>query len=172
MIRHVRFALAAVLSFSAGSAGCGVLDFDIEQPVDAQTIPGTGVPAPLAEIFPLPLSIDLESKIEMKNLGPIDSVTLSSLALQITSRDGDWAFVTRIDVSVESAKSGSKLPSVQIASAASVGAMRIMTFGIKTGVNLKPYIDEGTKVVSRCTGVLPTHDVTFDGKAVFTVHPL
>ena len=100
MMRHVRFALAAVLSFSAG---CGVLDFDIEQPVDTQTIPGTGLPAPLAEIFPLPLSIDLGSKIEMKNLGPIDSVTLSSLALQITSRDGDWAFVTRIAVSVESA---------------------------------------------------------------------
>jgi len=50
--------------------------------------------------------------------------------------------------------------------------MRIMTFDIKPGVNLKPYIDEGTKVVSRCTGVLPTNDVTFDGKAVFTVHPL
>jgi len=169
MTRHVRLVLAAVVS---ASAGCGVLDFDVEQDVSPQTISGSGVPAPLAAIFPLPLTIDIGSKIEAKHVGPIDGVTLSSLTLQITSSGGDWAFVSHIEVSVESAKAGSTLPHVKIASVSSLGAVRILTFDTESGVNLKPYIDEGTKVVSRCSGTLPTTDVTFDGKAVLTVHPL
>ena len=94
------------------TAGCGIADFDIEQPVQQQTIRGSGIPAPLAAIFPLPLNLDLESKIKAKDTGPIDSVTLSSLTLHITS-SGDWSFVTTIDVSVESTRAGTTLPKVK-----------------------------------------------------------
>jgi hypothetical protein len=153
-------------------AGCGVADFDVEQPVQAQTIQGSGIPAPLAAIFPLPLDLDLESKIKAKDTGPIDSVTLSSLTLHITSSGGDWSFVTSVDVSVSSTKAGTTLPKVKIASVSSPGAVQTLSFTVEHGVNLKPYIDEGSQIDSTGSGTQPTQSVTFDGKGVFTVHPL
>lgn len=153
------------------AAGCGIADFDVEQPVPAQTIQGSGLPAPLAAIFPLPLSLDISSKIKARDTGPIDGVTLSSLTLDITSSGGDWSFVTSIDVFVSSSKSGSTLPKAKIASVASPGAVRTLSFRVE-GVNLKPYIDEGSQVDSAGMGTQPTQDVTFSGKGVFTVHPL
>jgi len=162
--------LAAGLAVAIG--GCGIADFDIEQPVAAQTIQGSGIPAPLAAIFPLPLNLDLDSKIKAKDTGPIDGVTLSSLTLHITSSGGDWSFVNHIDVSVESTKAGTTLPKVKIASVSSPGAVQTLTFDVEHGVNLKPYIDEGSQVDSSGSGTQPTMDVTFDGKGVFTVHPL
>lgn len=152
-------------------AGCGIADFDVEQAVPAQTIPGSGIPAPLAAIFPLPLTLDLDSKIKAQNTGPIDGVTLSSLTLHITS-SGDWSFVQNIDVFVESTKSGTALPKVKIASVSSPGAVQTLSFQVDGDVNLKPYIDEGSQVDSSGSGTQPTQDVTFDGKGVFTVHPL
>lgn len=153
------------------AAGCGIADFDVDQPVPAQTIQGSGLPAPLAAIFPLPLSLDISSKIKARDTGPIDGVTLSSLTLNVASSGGDWSFVTSIDVFVASTKSGSTLPRTKIASVASPGAVRTLSFHVE-GVNLKPYIDEGSKVDSAGMGTQPTQDVTFDGKGVFTVHPL
>jgi hypothetical protein len=153
------------------TAGCGIADFDVEQPVPSQTIQGSGLPAPLAAIFPLPLDLDISSKIKARETGPIDGVTLSSLTLDITSSGGDWSFVTSIDVFVASTRSGSTLPRAKIASAASPGAVRTLKFHVES-VNLKPYIDEGSQVDSAGTGTQPTQDVTFGGKGVFTVHPL
>ena len=152
--------------------GCGIADFDIEQPVQPQTIQGSGIPGPLAAIFPIPLSLDLSSKIKAMETGPIDGVTLSSLTLHITSATGDWSFVSSIEVSVASSKQGSTLPTVKIASVSSPGAVKDLAFKVESGVNLKPYIDEGSKVDSSGTGTQPTQDVSFDGKGVFTVHPL
>jgi hypothetical protein len=152
-------------------AGCGIADFDVDQPVPAQTIQGSGIPAPLAAIFPLPLTLDLESKIKAKDTGPIDSVTLSSLTLHITS-SGDWSFVTTIDVFVEGTRPGTALPKVKIAKVSSPGAVQTLSFTVEHGVNLKPYIDEGSQVDSRGTGTQPTQSVSFDGQGVFTVHPL
>lgn len=153
------------------AAGCGIADFDVEQPVPAQTIQGSGLPAPLAAIFPLPLDLDISSKIKARDTGPIDGVTLSSLTLDISSSGGDWSFVSSIDVFVSSSKSGSALPRAKIASVASPGAVRTLSFRVE-GVNLKPYIDEGSQVDSAGMGTQPTQDVAFSGKGVFTVHPL
>lgn len=161
--------LAVVLGVTL--AGCGIADFDVDQPVPQQTIQGSGIPAPLAAIFPLPLSLDLSSKIKAKDTGPIDSVTLSSLTLHITSA-GDWSFVQTIDVSVSSSKPGTTLPKAKIASVASPGAVQTLNFQVEGGVNLKPYIDEGSVVDSSGMGTQPTQSVTFDGQGVFTVHPL
>ncbi|HEX3478215.1 MAG TPA: hypothetical protein VHT91_24505 [Kofleriaceae bacterium] len=162
---------ALVLYPVLAAAGCGIADFDVDQPVPSQTIQGSGLPAPLAAIFPLPLSLDISSKIKAQDTGPIDGVTLSSLSLDITSSGGDWSFVTSIDVFVSSTKSGSTLARTKIASVASPGAVRTLSFHVE-GVNLKPYIDEGSQVDSAGMGTQPTQDVTFSGKGVFTVHPL
>ena len=79
--------------------------------------------------------------------------------------------MTSIDVFVASTKSGSMLARTKIASVASPGAVRTLSFHVE-GVNLKPYIDEGSQVDSAGTGTQPTQDVMFDGQGVFTIHPL
>jgi hypothetical protein len=159
-------------------AGCSIADFDVDQAVPEQHVRGTSIPGPLAALFPIPVSLDLDSKIKARETGPIDGVTLSSLALTITATDrpggdaDDWAFVERVDVYVESTKSGSALPRVRIASVAMPGAVQTMEFAVESGVNLKPYVDEGSVVNSMGSGTAPSDDVSYDGKAVFTVHPL
>ena len=170
MLAVMARALATCMAMTI--AGCGIADFDVDQPVPAQTVQGSGIPAPLAAVFPLPLNLDISSKIKAMDTGPIDSVTLSSLTLHVTSTTGDWSFVSSIDVFVASAKSGSALPRVKIASVASPGAIKTLTFHVEPGVNLKPYIDEGSVVDSAGSGTQPTQDVSFDGSGVFTVHPL
>lgn len=167
-----RMARPVAACMAMAMAGCGIADFDVDQPVPAQTIRGSGIPAPLAAIFPLPLNLDLESKIKAKDTGPIDSVTLSSLTLHITSSGGDWSFVKSIDVFVEGTKAGTTLPKMKIASVSSPGAVQTLTFDVEHGVNLKPYIDEGSQVDSSGSGTQPTQDVSFEGQGVFTVHPL
>jgi len=156
---------------AATLAGCGIADFDISQDVPEQTIQGSGVPAPIAAVFPLPLSLDIGSKIKQRETGPIYSVTLESLVLEIHTSGASWGFVDSIDVYVESTKQGTSLPKVKLASVKDPPATTTLTFVVEDDVNLKGYIDEGAKVDSSGTGTQPSSDVTFDGKSVFTVHP-
>jgi hypothetical protein len=157
--------------------GCGVADFDIEQPIIEQRVNGSPLPGPLAILFPLPLDINISQKIKEMETGPIDSVTLSKLTLTITatamaSGDTDaWDFVDEIHVFVKSSKSGSALPRAEIATVNAPGAVTTLNFTVKD-VNLQPYVEEGSIVEGESSGRLPADDVTYDGKGVFTVHPL
>jgi hypothetical protein len=159
-------------------AACGIADFDVGQDIPEQHVPGSSIPGPLAALFPVPINLDISSQIKARNTGPINSVTLSSLALTITSTDkpsgdtDDWSFVTHIDVYLESTKAGSSLPRVKIATADRPGAVQTMAFDVDESVNLKSYIDEGSKVDSTGSGTAPSDDVSYDGSSVFTVHPL
>ncbi len=158
--------------------GCGLTNFDVSQPIPEQRIQGSGIPAPLAALFPIPLSLDLSAQIKQQTTGPIGSVSLSKLTLAITATDkpsgdtDDWSFVTDITVFVSSSKSGSALPKVEIAHVASPGAVQTFDFVVDPGVDLKPYVDEGSIVESTGHGTAPTDDVSYDGTGVFTVHPL
>ena len=159
-------------------AACGIADFDLDQSLPEQVVQGSPVPGPLAALFPLPLNLDLASQIKAHDTGPIDSVTLSSLTLNITKTDepagdsDDWSFVSQVDVYVESTKSGTTLPKVKIASVDAPGAVQTMTFTVDESVNLKPYVDEGSKVDSSGSGTVPPDDVSYDGASTFHVHPL
>jgi hypothetical protein len=159
-------------------AGCGVTDFDIDQPVVEQMVQGSPIPGPLQVLFPLPLNIDISAQIKAMHTGPIDSVTLKALTLSITKTDepsgdsDDWSFLTSVDVFVSSTKSGTTLPKVKIAHVASPGPVRDCKFALDGSVNLKPYIDEGSQVEGMSSGNAPPDDVSYDGLATFTVHPL
>ena len=159
-------------------AGCGVADFDIDQDIVEQQINGSALPGPLAALFPIPLDFDISAKIKEMETGPIDSVTLSSLELSITATaetggdTDDWSFVDSIHVFVKSSKSGSTLPRVEIANVASPGAVRVMKFHVESGVDINPYVNEGSVVEAESSGTVPADDVSYDGQAVFTVHPL
>jgi hypothetical protein len=159
-------------------SACGIADFDITQPIVEQRIQGSPLPGPLAVLFPLPLSIDIQSKIKEMETGPIDSVTLKSLRLSITDTargandTDDWRFIDEIHVFVRSNKSGSTLPRVEIAKVVDPGDVTTLSFQVDGKVNLDPYINEGSVVEGESSGRLPEDDVTYDGRAVFTVHPL
>lgn len=159
-------------------SGCGVADFDITQPVPEQRVTGSPLPGPLAVLFPLPLSIDISSKIKAMETGPIDSVTLAKLTLTITpggmtSGDTDnWSFVDEIHVFVKSNQSGSTLPRVEIASILNPGAVTTMNFKVESSIDINPYVNEGSVVEAESKGRAPEDDVTYNGEAVFTVHPL
>jgi len=166
----IKFAMLVTLAAS----GCGLVDFDVDQAIPAQMIPGSTVPTPISTLFPVPLSLDLSSKIKQQNTGAINSVTLSSLELTITAPANgsvDWSFVDQVDLFVESTKTGTTLAKVKLASATKPTG-QVLNFTVEGGVNLKPYVDEGAQVDSSGTGHAPSATVTYDGKAVFTVHPL
>ncbi len=171
-MRSLTFATCAVL------AGCGVADFDIDQDIAEQQVTGSALPGPLAALFPIPLDFDISAKIKEMETGPIDSVTLSSLELSITATaepggdTDDWSFVDSIHVFVKSSMSGSTLPRVEIANVTNPGAVRVMTFHVESGVDINPYVNEGSVVEAESSGTVPMDDVSYDGKAVFTVHPL
>ncbi len=117
--------------FAVLLAGCGVTDFDISQPVPQQTIQGSPLGGVLGAIFQVPLSLDISGQIKAMDTGPIKSVTLKSLELTITSpSDGDWSFVSEIDVFVSSTKQGSSLPKTEVAHVTSPGKVKVMSFTI------------------------------------------
>jgi len=167
--------LACVATFVVG---CGIADFDVSQDIPEQHVPGSSIPGPLAALFPLPIDLDISSKITARNTGPIDSVTLSSLAMTITATDkpsgdtDDWSFVNHVDVFVQSTKSGTTLPRVKIAMVSNPGAVQTMEFEVDGGVNLKPYVEEGSQIDTAASATAPTDDVSYAGHSVFTVHPL
>jgi hypothetical protein len=167
--------LACVAPFVAA---CGIADFNVSQDIPEQQVPGSPVPGPLAALFPVPIELDISSKIKARDTGPIDGVTLSSLAMTITATDrpsgdtDDWAFVAHIDVFVQSTKSGTTLPRVRIAMVSNPGAVQTMAFEVDAGVNLKPYVDEGSQIDTSASATAPSDDVSYAGTSVFTVHPL
>ncbi len=153
-------------------AGCGITDFDITQPIPQQTIQGSPLPGPLATLFPIPLNVDISSQIKKMDTGPISSVNLKSLQLTLHTSGADWSFVDQIDVYVSSTKTGSALPKTKIAHTTSPGAVQTIHFTVETGVNLQPYVDEGSQVDGESMGHAPAETVQYDGQGVFTVHPV
>jgi hypothetical protein len=175
-VRMVRFALFCLALLTTA---CGLDEFDIDQPVPEQAIQGSGIPAPLASLFPLPLDLDLQAKIdEQEDAGSVDKITLASLHLTITATrrpagdTDDWSFVESVEVFVASSKSGTSLPKVKIASVANPGAVEIMEFTVEAGVDLRPYVEEGAQVDTVGRGTIPVDDVSYDGLGVFTVDVL
>jgi hypothetical protein len=168
----------AIAGLVASTAACGIADFNVSQAIPEQQVPGSSIPGPLATLFPVPIDLDISSKIKAMNTGPIDSVTLSSLALTITKTaepsgdTDDWSFVSHVEVYLESSKSGTTLAKVKIAMVSSPGAVQTMNFEVDGGVNLKAYVDEGSKVTTTGSATAPSDDVSYDGTSVFTVHPI
>lgn len=162
---------------SMAVAGCGIADFDVAQPVPEQMVAGSPLPGPLATLFPIPVSLDLESAIMKQTTSPVGTIELDSLSLTITPTDepsgdtDDWSFLAECDVYVQGTGS-SALPKVLIATAKSPGAVQTVDFDVVPGVDLKPYVDQGGTVESDGSGTAPPDDVSYAGSADFRVHPL
>lgn len=174
-VRHDLFVRALLLLTLA--AGCGVADFDVEQDLPEQHVAGSPLGGLLGPLFELPIQLDLRSEIQAQETGPVDSVKLTSLILDITATDepapdtDDWAFIDRVDLYVESTLQGSTLPRVRVASGVAPGAVRTFPL-VPEDVNLVDYVDEGVALTAEAEGSAPPDDVSFAGHAVFRVSPL
>jgi len=149
-------------------------DADLEQYVAEQIVPGSPLPGPLAESFPIHMDLDLNQKFAAMTTGPIDIIELTSLDLVITGTDrpagdiDDWSFVDSIDLYVTSTKTGSSLPRMRFATASAPGKTTTMRFTPVAGANLEPYIGEGAQVESQGSVRAPSDDTSFDGLGVYS----
>lgn len=123
---------------------------------------------------PLKLEIDLQEELDSQNAGPAKAVYLDALALTITPTsmpEGDtdnFDFVDKVDVYVESTKSGSSLPKKQVAVLENVPQGKTtVDFTVIEDVDLKPYIEEGVRLTTTGNGEVPPDDTSF--KAIVTI---
>ena len=153
-------------------AGCGAIRFDIGQAVPEQRVMGNVLGSLLGTFLPSPfaLTVNLAQETQARGTGPAQSAGLKALSFRITNianppRSTDnFDFVDRIEIFIESSKSGSSLSKQKIADLLMVprGATTL-NLQCDPSVDLVPYINEGSRIASTATGRAPAQDVTFDG---------
>src|SRR5688572_20649062 len=76
--------LAATLAL--GTAGCGLIGFDVEQPIPDQRVPGSPLGGLLpVSVFAFPLNIDIQQQTKAMNTGPASGAYLKVVSLKIIS---------------------------------------------------------------------------------------
>lgn len=159
------FAAAALL---ASASGCGLLSFDVDQDIPAQTVPGSPLGALLpVSLFAIPMNVDIRSETTAHGTGPASSVTLSSISLTVMSPSGaTFAFVDSIAISI----SAPGLAEIEIARLQPVPGAASISIPPEGGVDLLPYINAGATITASASGHMPASDTTFAGKVIVTVH--
>lgn len=183
LLRHPLKLVSIAVSFALCllASGCGVFDFDIEQPVPEQRIMSNLVGQLLGSLIPspFPLTVNFEQETKARGTGPVKaaglkalSFTITDTAMQGTDTD-DFSFVQSVDIYIESTKQGTALQRVKIADVPSPpGAVKQIDLRTYPDVNLLPYINEGSRITSMASGMVPPDDVTFNGKIVVHVNTL
>jgi hypothetical protein len=149
--------------------------FDISRVVPEQTVTGDPVAhaagIALSDRSPIPpfqLSVDLAAESAPYSI-VVQRVLLKKLAFDISLTNqpaGDtdcWDFVDELHVSVESTQAGSTLPRTEVASIAQPGCVSHLEMSVRNTVNLKPYIEQGLRLIATGTGLPPADDVSFTG---------
>ncbi|MBO6940017.1 MAG: hypothetical protein JJ863_33915 [Deltaproteobacteria bacterium] len=151
---------------------CGVVTpYTITRPVPEQTVEGSPLGAVLPGVeIPIPLEIDLEAEADAQNAGPVQTVTLEALRLDITTTaepagdTDDWDFVDSVVIYVESSEPGSALARREVARLdPTPNGVRQLEMDTDTSVNLRPYVDEGARLTATVRGRAPADDVSYDG---------
>lgn len=157
-------------------AGCGVIHFDVSQPVPEQTVQGSPLGGLLPSFLPqpFPVTIDVESETQKRDTGPARSANLKSIVFTATPHgmpSGNFDFVDAIHIYIEPSSSTSSLPKVEIARAQPVPKGRTsLSLDVVPGIDLLPYINAGAKLSATATGTQPAQDFTYDGVVTITIH--
>jgi hypothetical protein len=173
------FALAPALA--ALAAGCAPIGFDLSRALDEQRITGdpvanaAGQLLPAGAIAPQSVTVDLTAEGASRNI-PIGRVFIKSMSFAITGTGeaagdtDDFSFFRSVRMFLECTNSCS-LPRVEVASASNPGAVRSLAFTVTPNVNVKPYLDAGSRVVIEADAIPPADDTTFNGQIVLRVEP-
>jgi hypothetical protein len=148
-------------------AGCGLVKFDLDQDIPAQTVQGSPLGALLPpSLFSLPLTIDVETGAKSHGSGVATSAYLKSLTFTVTNPPGDtFDFLDSVSIKISAAG----LPEKEIATLSPVPKASTIQLKPTPNVDLLPYIKAGPTMTATAGGHLPPHDVTFDGKVVVTI---
>src|SRR5438105_2021722 len=117
---------------------CGVIGFDVNQDVPAQTVMGSPIAALLpVTLFQLPLTLDIQAQTMAMGTGPASSAHLKSFALTVTAPKGatfDFLSELGIDVVAEG------LPMRLVATLKPVPrGQGSIALGVDEGVDILPY---------------------------------
>lgn len=154
-------------------AACGLANpYTITEPVPEQRVEGSPLGALLPGVeVPIPLEVDLAAEAEAMNAGPVQTVTLEAVRLDITTTEepagdsDDWDFVDSIVVHVESRAADSSLPRVEVARLdPTPDGVRTLELDTDTSVNLRAYVEEGARLVATVRGRAPADDVSYAGQ--------
>jgi len=172
---------ALALLIAPLTAGCGILDFDVDQPIPEQRIQVDLITGLLSNFLqnPFPITINLEQETKARGTGPVRAAGLKSLTFQITNTampsgdSDDFSFVKTVDIYVESTKQGTTLTRQKIADLPTPpGAVTQFSLHTYPDINLLPYINEGSRITSTASGNTPKDDVTFNGQILVHVNTL
>jgi hypothetical protein len=154
--------------------GCGLVSFDVDQDIPAQTIPGSPLAAVLpagASLFQLPLNIDINAATQGHGTGPARSANLKSLTLTVTAPSAapgnNFDFLDSIQIIISA--SGQSDQEIAQLSPVSKGQTTI-SITPDPGVDLLPYINAGATIKVTASGHEPAQDTTVVGHVVVTVH--
>lgn len=154
-------------------SACGVVRFDVEQPLPEQRVEAGLLGGVLPALLPNPVkfTVDLKAEQEKRGTGPATKLYLSQLQFRVTPTampPGNFDFLDEVHLFAESSAAG--LPRVEIARLVSVprGAT-VVDFSIVPEVDLLPYVNAGAALTATATGRPPASDVTFDGRVVLDV---
>lgn len=164
MIRR-RFPIA-VLGLSL-AVGCGLLSFDVDQPIPEQTVQGSPLGALLpAGLFAFPLNIDIQQQTRAMNTGPATGAYLKTVSLKVLSPAGaTFDFLDALSITI----AADGLPEVEVAKLDPVPARAQISLTIVPRVNLLPYLQKASNMKASARGRAPTQNVTFDGRVVVSV---
>jgi hypothetical protein len=149
-------------------AACGLVSFDVAQPIPEQTIPGSPVAALLPQgLFQIPLQIDLQSSIKAHGASAASSAQLKSLTLTVIDPAGEtFGFLDSISITI--AADGQ--PPRELASLSPVPKEATISLKPAPGVDLLPYIKAGAaNLNATVSGHAPARDIKLNGRVVVTI---
>ncbi|RDV38861.1 hypothetical protein DV096_08685 [Bradymonadaceae bacterium TMQ3] len=170
--------IGALALLLLGLTACGIVAFTFTEESDVIEIQGRGDSLlGLGNLFPtrIPLSVNLQQELQAQDADGAQAVYLTDLtfALENDSEEPNFDFIDEVTITIESARSGSDLPSVELARRAPAPEDTArFALEIAEGVNLKPYIEEGMRLSSDASGSAPSATARFRVIAEFRVEVL
>ena len=153
-------------------AACGAISFDVEVPLQEQTIQGNPIGGLLPAFVPNPFTfdVDIEAETKKRDTGPATSAEIKSIEFASTPRDrpsGTFDFLDEVHIFIET----NSLPKKEIAFLKPVPKnVSVIKLEIVRDVNVLPYIGHGARITATASGRQPSKTFTYDGKVIVTVH--
>ncbi len=160
---------------------CGIISFDLEQPIKEVTVKGVDLTNPSMDantLFPpMSMNLDLDKEIAARDTGPAKSAHLKELTLEITntakngaSDEDSFDFFKELHI-VINGKNGSNLPPKKIAWIKDFSPKSTtLNLTVDDSIDLLPYINEGGKISCEAGGLFPPQDnVSYKGNITITI---
>jgi hypothetical protein len=148
-------------------SSCGLVSFDIEEPIPEQVVQGSPVGALLPlSLFQIPLRIDVAAQTAAKGTGPASGAHLKAITLSIRNPAGaTFEFLDTLTIKV----AAEGVAEQEVARLQDVPATPSISLDVVREVDLLPYIQKGATLTASATGRTPTQTIRFDGLVVVEI---